>query len=47
MVYTLSGVRLPTVPSAYKVGSSGLGSHVDKRIAHFPLLLKNQHRSCK
>ncbi|KAL7137419.1 hypothetical protein ABFS83_10G091000 [Erythranthe nasuta] len=46
MVYTLSGVRLSTVPSAaYKVGSCGFG-HVDRRsAAHLPFFLKNKSHS--
>ncbi|KAK4481161.1 hypothetical protein RD792_012042 [Penstemon davidsonii] len=42
MVYTLSGVRLPTVPSVYKIGSHGSSSHADRRSSHLTFLLKNR-----
>ncbi|MCD7446232.1 Starch branching enzyme IIa [Datura stramonium] len=38
MVYTLSGVRFPTVPSVYK--SHGFSSNGDRRNANFSVFLK-------
>ncbi|KAK6139989.1 hypothetical protein DH2020_026263 [Rehmannia glutinosa] len=45
MVYTLPGVRLPTVPSAYKLSSNGWSSHVDTRNAHLSFFVKNKSNS--
>ncbi|KAK6147173.1 hypothetical protein DH2020_018085 [Rehmannia glutinosa] len=47
MVYTLPGVRLPTVPSAYKLSSNGWSSHVDTRNAHLSFFVKNKSNSRK
>ncbi|PIN00046.1 1,4-alpha-glucan branching enzyme/starch branching enzyme II [Handroanthus impetiginosus] len=47
MVYTLPGVRLPTVPSVYKLGSNGSSSNVDRRNAHLSFFLKNTSHSRK
>ncbi|KAL0410068.1 UNVERIFIED_CONTAM: hypothetical protein Slati_3596500 [Sesamum latifolium] len=47
MVYTLPGVRLPTVPSVYKLGSNGASSHADIRNAHLSFFLKNKSHSRK
>ncbi|KAI3471845.1 hypothetical protein Pfo_028498 [Paulownia fortunei] len=47
MVYTLPGVRLPTVPSLYKLGSNGWSSRVDRRNAHLSFFLKNKYNSRK
>lgn len=41
MVYTLPGVRLPAVPSAYKLGSNGWNSQVD-RSARVSLFMNNK-----
>ncbi|KAL0338594.1 UNVERIFIED_CONTAM: hypothetical protein Scaly_1724300 [Sesamum calycinum] len=47
MVYTLPGVRLPTVPSVYKLGGNGASSHGDVRNAHLSFFLKNKSHSRK
>lgn len=46
MVYTLSGMRLPTVPSVNKLGGTGSSSRADRRNAHLSFLSKNQSHSC-
>ncbi|KAG8376680.1 hypothetical protein BUALT_Bualt09G0089100 [Buddleja alternifolia] len=45
MVYTLSGVRLPTVPSVYKLGSNGSSSHADRRNVHLSFFLNSKSNS--
>lgn len=45
MVYTLSGVRLPGVPSAYNLGSNGWSSRAADRTPRVSLIVKNKSNS--
>ncbi|XP_042045963.1 1,4-alpha-glucan-branching enzyme 2-2, chloroplastic/amyloplastic-like [Salvia splendens] len=47
MVYTLSGVRLPGVPSAYNLGSNGWNSRTADRTPRVSLIVKNKSNSRK
>ncbi|KAL1545731.1 1,4-alpha-glucan branching enzyme [Salvia divinorum] len=47
MVYTLSGARLPGVPSAYNLGSNGWNSRAADRTARVSLIVKNKSNSRK
>ncbi|XP_041998026.1 1,4-alpha-glucan-branching enzyme 2-2, chloroplastic/amyloplastic-like [Salvia splendens] len=47
MVYTLSGVRLPGVPSAYNLGSNGWNSRAADRTPRVSLIVKNKSNSRK